>query len=288
MTWAASHFFAGIPFPAHSDQIMEIIRSRQNPLVKACIKLASQRRERLKAGLTLLDGPHLVAAAMDAKRPPEQLLVAESALAKAEVNALIVRYGKAVAVLDDALFAELSELESISGLLAIWQIPSSPMPCQRGFVLALDGIQDPGNVGAMLRTAAAVGVKEIWLGLGSADAWSPKVLRAGMGAHFALPVIERVDLPSALGCFQGERAITVLDEGSRSLFDTDLRGDIVFVLGNEGRGVSADVAAVASLRIHIPMCPGMESLNVGAAAAICLYERYRQSGCGSASGVPVA
>ncbi|HEY9102095.1 RNA methyltransferase [Chitinimonas sp.] len=256
---------------------MDLIQSRQNPLVKTCIKLAGQRRERLKSGLTLLDGPHLLMAALDASLPPERVLVAQSALDRPEIQALLARTTAPKALLDDELFASLSELESISGILALWRYPEAPAARSRGLVLALDGVQDPGNVGSILRTAAAAGVEQVWLNPACADAWSPKVLRAGMGAHFLLPILERVELPALLAQFSGKVAVTAL-ANSISLYQADLRGDLALVMGSEGSGVSTEVMQQAGLRLTIPMRPGLESLNVGAATAICLYERLRQAG----------
>ncbi|QNM98271.1 TrmH family RNA methyltransferase [Chitinimonas koreensis] len=256
---------------------MEIIQSRQNALVKTCVKLASHRRERLKSGVTLLDGPHLIRAALDAGLPPQRLLVAAGAVDKPEIVDLLGRFDGVPAVLADTLFGELTELESSSGILAVWPVPAAPAPRRDGLVLALDGVQDPGNVGAMLRTAAAAGVAQAWLSPACADAWSPKVLRAGMGAHFLLPLVERADLPALLADFGGRRAATLL-QGSVPLYAADLRGDLALVMGSEGGGVSEEVAALTELRLRIPMRAGLESLNVGAAAAICLYERLRQAG----------
>lgn len=256
---------------------MEIIQSRQNPLFKACLKLASQRRERLKQGQTLLDGPHLIAAALDAGQAPQRLLVASSAGQRREIADLLERAQLPCSYLDDSLFAELSELESSSGVLAVWSLPAAPAAQNTGFILALDGVQDPGNVGAILRSAAGAGVEQVWLSKACADVYSPKVLRAGMGAHFLLPLIERADLASLLAGFRGTRAVTALS-GSVSLFASDLRGDLALVMGSEGQGVCEALLAMANLRLRIPMQAGLESLNVGAATAICLYERVRQSG----------
>jgi len=254
---------------------MEIIHSRQNPLVKACVKLAAHRRERLKQGLTLLDGTHLIGAALDAGLPLERILVAHSALEKPEVAQLLARYHGPQSVVYDAIFDEITELETASGILAIWRVPIPRLPVNTGLVLALDGVQDPGNVGSILRTAAAAGVDQVWLSLGCADAWSPKVLRAGMGAHFLVPLVERASLPELLQAFKGKRLATALD-GSVDLYTADLRGDMVMTLGSEGQGVSAEVLAASELRVRIPMLRTLESLNVGAAAAICLFERVRQ------------
>ncbi|WP_374353548.1 TrmH family RNA methyltransferase [Chitinimonas sp.] len=258
---------------------MEILQSRHNPLIKTVAKLSTQRRERLKQGLMVLDGPHLIAAALDAGWHLERLLLAESAQHRAELQGLLRRHGQPAQLLADALFAELSELESISGILALCAMPTAVDVRKDGLVLALDGVQDPGNLGAILRTAAAAGVDQVWLGMGCADPWSPKVLRAGMGAQFVLPMVDRVPLLAAASAFSGIKAVTSL-EGSVSLYQADLRGDLLLVMGSEGQGVSSELQALASLRLRIPMTPGIESLNVGAATAICLYERVRQAGLG--------
>ncbi|KAF0814363.1 putative TrmH family tRNA/rRNA methyltransferase [Andreprevotia sp. IGB-42] len=254
---------------------MDQIQSLQNPYYKLAHKLASQRRERLKQGLMLLDGPHLIAAALDAGHALQHILLTPAAINDGECAALLGRTGASVHVVADNLFAELSELPSPTGILAIAPFPEGAIPLRNGAVLALDGVQDPGNVGSILRTALAAGIDQVWLSAGCADVWSPKVLRAGMGAHFALSVIERADLPELLAPFAGTVAATLLD-GAVDLYAADLRGDLALVLGAEGQGVSVEVAGLATLRLKIPMAPAIESLNVGAAAAICLYERVRQ------------
>ncbi|WP_051710529.1 TrmH family RNA methyltransferase [Andreprevotia chitinilytica] len=254
---------------------MDIIQSLQNPHYKLASKLATHRRDRLKQGLMVLDGAHLIEAALDAGWQMQQLLVTVTALGDAECARLIERAAVKPLVIADALFQTLTELPSPTGLIALAALPAAPVARQDGCVLALDGVQDPGNVGSILRTASAAGVDQIWLSSACADVWSPKVLRAGMGAHFAIELIERADLPGLLGHFDGPIAATLLD-GAVDLYDADLRGNLAMVLGSEGQGVSAEVAKLASRRLKIPMAPGIESLNVGAAAAICLFERVRQ------------
>ncbi|MBV1775827.1 RNA methyltransferase [Burkholderiaceae bacterium DAT-1] len=253
---------------------MEVIRSRQNLQIKSCAKLIESRRERLKTGRAVLDGIHLIEAALDAGMQIERVLVAESASIKPEIAILMTRCD-GVSIIDDALFRELSDLDSMTGVLAILAVPKMRTCVRQGWVLALDTVQDPGNVGSLMRTAVAAGVDQIWLGEGCADIWSPKVLRAGMGAHFSVDMVERVDLPTQLKAFGGDIAITGLD-GSRSLYESNLTADLVLVLGNEGQGVSMAVRECADVVLKIPMAPGIESLNVGAAGAICMYERVRQ------------
>ncbi|MBM3114448.1 RNA methyltransferase [Jeongeupia naejangsanensis] len=257
--------------------LQDPIQSPQNPLYKQLHKLATQRRDRLKLGMTLLDGPHLIDSALSSGWPLQRLLVTEAGMARPEVSGLLARAGVPVHPIADMLFATLTELPSQTGVLALTAIPPAPLPRSDGFVLLLDGIQDPGNVGTLLRTAAAAGVNQAWLSPGCADVWSPRVLRAAMGAHFVLPLIERVSLGELLDGFSGELAATLLD-GAVDLYQADLTGDLALVLGAEGQGVSPELAARASRRLRIPMAAGVESLNVGAAAAICLYERVRQLG----------
>ncbi|TJZ76165.1 TrmH family RNA methyltransferase [Chitiniphilus eburneus] len=256
---------------------METIQSRHNPLFKHLHKLATQRRERLKSRQTLLDGPHLLASALDAGWVPGRLLATPQGMASPEIAALIRRAGSPLTLIDPTLFADLSELPSPTGVLALTDWPASKTPRRDGFCLLLDGVQDPGNVGTILRTAAAAGVMQVLLSPGCADVWSPKVLRSGMGAHFLLDIVERADLPAFADDFQGVIAATLLD-GAIDLHAASLTGDLALAVGAEGQGVTPELAARARLRLRIPMAPGVESLNVGAAAAICLYERVRQLG----------
>ncbi|XZG69152.1 TrmH family RNA methyltransferase [Chitinibacteraceae bacterium HSL-7] len=255
---------------------MERITSQQNALYKHLVKLVTQRRERAKSAEALLDGAHLLAAALDAGITPQRIFVNAKGCDDAEIAALLARTEAPVQQLDDALFAALTELPSPSGVLALIAIPEAVEPLQSGGVLVLDGVQDPGNVGTLLRTAAAAGMAQVWLSPACADIWSPKVLRAGMGAQFVLPVIEKVDLPQALSAFSGDVAVTLLDDQARSVFECDLSGSLALVLGSEGQGVTAEVLRCATLKVFIPMHAGIESLNVGAAAAVCLFERLRQ------------
>lgn len=254
---------------------MDIIRSRQNPVVKHLVKLAEQRRERHVSQQTLLVGTHLVAAARAAGWPLQRLFVREGSEQRNEVAALLGAQFAPTTVLAAELFDAIEQLPSTTGLLALSGIPEPPVPRTDGCCLLLDGVQDPGNVGSILRTAAAARVDQVWLALGAADAWSPKVLRAAMGAHFVVPVIERVDPRQALAAFTGRVATTTLAQAT-DLYDADLRGDLVLAVGSEGMGVSQEVLQRADVRLRIPMHAGVESLNVGAATAVCLYERVRQ------------
>ncbi len=255
---------------------MKNIISRDNPTYKQLKKLAESSRERRKAGHTLLDGVHLVEAYLQSGRLPELVAVSESGLGHTECGQLLQRMRQVpLLVLADALFAELSPVETPVGLLAQIAIPSAEPGTHPDFVILLEDIRDPGNLGSILRSAAAAGVAAAWLSTGCVDVWSPKVLRAGMGAHFALAIEERADLAQKLAVFDGLSVVTSL-QAEKSLYELDLRGPVAFVFGNEGAGVSPLLAEAAGTRALIPMPGRAESLNAAAAAAVCLFERVRQ------------
>lgn len=253
---------------------MKLIQSRENSFFKALKRLAESGRERRKTGQTLLDGVHLVEAYEAAFGPVETLVLAESVQASGEIGAYVT--GREIIVLADGLMRDLGLVETPSGLLAVAAMPKQNVAVDiESDAILLDGVQDPGNVGALLRTAAAAGIKQALLAPGCASAWSPKVLRAGQGAHFAIAIHEEVDLAAFMADYRGTTAVTCLD-GATSLYDAPWNGPLAWIFGAEGQGVSADLTAAAQLRIRIPMPGRVESLNVAAAAAICLFEAVRR------------
>ena len=254
---------------------MKNIQSRDNAFYKSLKRLAESGRERRKAGQTLLDGVHLVAAYEASHGPVETLVVASSSLDRAEISHLLA--GREHVVLADALMRELGLVDTPSGLLAQVAIParSVAVDLKKPAVL-LDAVQDPGNVGTLLRTAAASGVEQVLLSPGCASVWSPKVLRAGQGAHFVLDIHEEADLPAFIENYQGTSVVTCLAQ-SVSLYEAQWQGPLAWIFGAEGQGVRPELIAAADLKIRIPMPGKVESLNVAAAAAICLYEALRRS-----------
>jgi TrmH family RNA methyltransferase len=180
-----------------------------------------------------------------------------------------------VLCLRDALFRELSELAHPVGILArIAVLPAPTFPITSDCLL-LDAVQDAGNVGTLLRTAAAAGVQDVLLGTGCAGAWTPRVLRAGQGAHFGLSIHEQVDLSAFLRDYPGVSIAAVAHEG-QLLYALDFSQPAAWLFGSEGQGVSPELIALVNRRATIPLAPGCESLNVSAAAAICLFEMRRQ------------
>jgi TrmH family RNA methyltransferase len=253
------------------------ISSRDNPFFKSLHKLSTSGRERRETGQTLLDGAHLLRAFLDAGGKPEHLLVNETALQNAEIIALLEGCADvAQTQLDDALFAQLSELRTPNGLLTLVAIPSPKVTVAHAqFALLLEDIQDPGNLGSILRSAAAAGCDAVFLSQGCADAWSPKVLRAGMGGHFVLSITESADLLEVAAKFTGKiLAASLLAD--KSLYDSNLRGKLAFVIGNEGAGLSKPLLDAAQQHFIIPMPGKVESLNAAAAVAVCLFEAVRQ------------
>lgn len=253
------------------------ITSRDNPFFKSLQKLSTSARERREAGQTLLDGAHLLRAYLDSGNKPVHLLINEQALQDAEIVSLLDNCSEVPQTqLDDALFAQLSELKTPNGLLALIAIPPAKVPvahCQ--FALLLEDIQDPGNIGSILRSAAAAGCDAVFLSQGCADAWSPKVLRAGMGGHFALSLHESADLLQVAAEFTGKILAASL-HAEKSLYDSNLRGKLAFAIGNEGAGLSPALLVAAAQHFIIPMPGKMESLNAAAATAVCLFEAVRQ------------
>jgi TrmH family RNA methyltransferase len=254
-----------------------VIKSRDNPRVKRWAKLVSDSSLRRSEKRVIVEGPHLVAEALQAGLKPVALIVSESGLLRDEIRRLVGKHEPIV--LGDHIFGIVADAETPPGIAAEIPIPEASSPAAKP-VLFLEGIQDPSNVGAILRTAAAFEVGEAILDRGCADAWSPKVLRSAMGGHFRLGLRQVASLGKVLDAFQGKLVCTVLTDGV-SLRAADLSGRLGWIFGAEGQGVSDATARRAAVKVTIPMAPGTNSLNVAAAAAICLYQGFNRPGAGS-------
>lgn len=253
------------------------IISRDNAFFKSLLKLSSSARERSERGQTLLDGTHLLRAFLDSGHQPLHLLINEHAGYNAEIKSLLASCEELPKTqFDDALFTQLSELKTPNGLLSLVDIQQPLLTAaQAQFILLLEDIQDPGNLGSMLRSAAAAGCDAVFLSVGCADAWSPKVLRAAMGGHFSLHIHENADLMQVAVTFGGKLLAASL-QAEHSLYACELSTKIGFVIGNEGAGISASLQAAVQQRFIIPMPGKVESLNAAAATAVCLFEAARQ------------
>ncbi len=249
------------------------IHSRANPLLVQLRKLAQDATAYRKAGLLWLEGEHLCSALRQRGGLPQRAVLSETGWQSAALRALCAGVPQ-VSVLPDALFAGISALESPAAIGFLLPVPPPPAIEPMAASLVLDRLQDAGNVGSVLRSAAAFGVRQVLALKGTAALWSPKVLRAGMGAHFALRLHEGLD-DAALAALRVP-LIATSSHGSVALHDAVLPRPCAWVLGHEGQGVSPALLARCSQQLRIPQPGGEESLNVAAAAAVCLYESARR------------
>ncbi len=255
------------------------IQSRDHAGYRSLVRLASSARARREQRATLLDGAHLIEAFRAAGGTAETLVASEAGQARDEVRRLFDETpAHARMLLADRLFDDIAQVATPTGVLAVIRTPAPPaLPARLENCLLLEGIQDPGNLGSILRTAVAAGVGRVLLSKGCAFAWSPKVLRAGQGAHFFLALHEDAPLGAVAEQFDGP-VIATDPRAALSLFDAALAARCAWIFGTEGAGASPALAARASLRVRVPMPGPAESLNVAAAAAVCLFEQVRQTG----------
>lgn len=243
------------------------ILSRDNPFVKDLRRLAQDTTAYRKQGRIWLEGDHLCRAAMARGVQPAMSVFSESFWPLAQVE--YAQVATKTIVMADALFADISGLESPARMGFILDLPVGATLQPGAATVVLDRVQDAGNVGSILRSASAFGFRQVVAIKGSAALWSPKVLRAGMGAHFALELIEGVEHKDLLA-LQVPLLVTSSHAGEH-LHRATLPWPCAWVMGHEGQGVSAQLEERAAMRIRIAQPGGEESLNVGAAAAICLH-----------------
>ncbi len=249
------------------------ITSRDNPLLVRVRKLVADPGGYRKAGVLWIEGEHLCEAFVAKGGVPAQAIVTDAGWQQPGLRTLAAR-AAAVALVPQALMAGLSTLESPAPLGFVVDWPGSPALDPQAPGVVLDRLQDAGNVGAILRSAAAFGFGQVLALKGTAALWSPKVLRAGMGAHFGLRLVEGLE-PDALGALRVPLLATS-SHGETVIDALRLPWPCAWVFGHEGRGVSAALADQCSMQLCIPQPGGQESLNVAAAAAVCLYESIRQ------------
>jgi TrmH family RNA methyltransferase len=254
------------------------VTSRQNPRLREAAALIASARDRRKAGKCVLEGEHIVAAYAARYGSPQMLIVSDDVLSRPAVRALAQSHPGRTLVVAPALFSDLATLPAGVGVLAVVTAPGPGDPTPAAFCLLLDDVQDPGNVGSMLRSAAAAGVEQVLLSKHCAFAWSPKVLRAGQGAQFHVAIHEDVDLAAWARAYReaGGDVLVTVAAGGTDLYAARFAPRVALAIGNEGSGVSDALAAQATQRVTIPMPGGVESLNAAAAAAVCLFECVRR------------
>ncbi len=252
------------------------ISSRDNPFYKELLQLAESSRERKRRQVTVIEGVHLCEAYLDRETEPLDTVVSESAIAHPQVRAMLERLPRLPVMLSDSLFRSISAVEHGVGIAMLIDTPRPQLPERIDQdAVFLDRIQDPGNIGTILRTCAAAGVRTVFTAPGTVWCWSPKVLRAGMGAHFHLEIHESVSWQDIRQSIAVQTRATALD-ASTAIWDLDLRSAGLWLFGQEGSGLDASLVDAADQRVFIPQDRSIESLNVGVAAALCLYEQLRQ------------
>jgi TrmH family RNA methyltransferase len=255
---------------------MPRVTSPDNPRLKQAIRLLASSRERRKAGLCVLEGEHLIGVYVERYGIPDTVITLESAAEGPALRALRGRIpASRVLAVTDSAWIDFTQLPADVAVLAVVATPSPKPGPIADFCLLLDDLQDPGNVGSILRTAAAAGVAQVFMSRRCAFAWSPKVLRAGQGGHFHLEIFEDVDLVAWVKAYRGTTIATVA-AGGEPLYAAEMRPPVAIAIGNEGAGLSAQLQAAATRRVTIPMPGKFESLNAAAAAAVCLFECVRR------------
>jgi len=256
---------------------MQRVISRHNPRLRDAARLIASSRERRKQGRCVIEGEHLIGVYLDRYGAPEMLLVNEEVMERPSVRAIAAHNPARTLIVPSRLFADLAVLPADVGMLAVVSTPQPSVQAGADFCLLLEDVQDPGNVGSMLRSAAASGVDQVILSKHCAFAWSPKVLRAAQGAHFLLDIHHDVDLAAWAASYRKNgRVVASVTIGGASVYSTALSGRIAIAIGNEGAGVSSALLSQADMRVTIPMPGRMESLNAAAAAAVLLFECVRQ------------
>ena len=259
--------------PASGSQAVHVT-SRDNPLIKDLRKLSQDSTAYRKQDRVWLEGDHLCRAALARGLRPTIAVFSESFWPTARDEWM--RTADKIVVIPDAFLPDISGLESPARIGFVLELPASPALAPGKASVILDRVQDAGNVGSILRSAAAFGFSQVIALKGTAALWSPKVLRAGMGAHFGLALVEGAALPDldALGL---PILVTSSHEGSL-VHEQRLPMPCAWAMGHEGQGVSGELMARAALRVKIDQPGGEESLNVAAAAAICLYASSLRAG----------
>lgn len=257
-----------------------MITSNQNPKIRRVRELLAKRSERDSSGAFVVEGVRLAEEAFASGWPVELVLFSGELSARGQ-QALNKLSDSAVEIEEIAshLMDGLTDTETSQGILAVIQHHEIPLPAGADFFVVADVIRDPGNLGTLIRTCAAAGVDELFLTPGSVDPFAPKVLRAGMGAQFRLPIHQAgwEQIAATLHNRPDPARILLSDvEGGKTAWESDLRGPLALVIGSEAEGVSSAARQAADDNIHIPMPGRSESLNAAVAAGILIFEVVRQ------------
>lgn len=253
-----------------------LVQSKDNPRFRAALDLVHSSRERRKQQQTFIEGIHLCRTFVEQGSAPRQVFATQASLEHPEVAVLWQQPDVEHILLSPGLFRELSQVDHGQAIAFVIDTPKSELPAvvDQSSVY-VDRVQDPGNVGAILRCCAAAGVVNLFTSSGTAFCWSPKVLRSAMGAHFLINIFEGVawsDLQPRLRI----ASLATAADAPGSIWQTDLRAPCIWLFGNEGAGLEQSIRSTVGSWVSIPIQARVESLNVANAAAICLFEQRRQ------------
>ena len=250
---------------------MESISSPKNEKIKELVKLQTAKG-RKKAGMYLLEGEHLVEEAIKERAQIKLIVVTSNRLE--DYKNLLAQTDVQVLVVSQDVFHKLSMTETTQGILAVVEIVKQEILPNKGRFIVLDAVQDPGNLGTIVRTADAAGFDAVVIGTGTVDLYNDKVLRSMQGSHFHIPVFQ-ANLQEYLPILKEKGvqvAVTALHRNSKDYSVLQGAIDVAIVVGNEGQGVSEDVIDLADVVVTIPMFGKAESLNVSIATALLMYK----------------
>jgi TrmH family RNA methyltransferase len=257
-----------------------MITSVHNPKIQAIRKLQAHAKERRVQHRFVIEGVRLAQEALQAGWEAHLALFTDQLdeRGKAVLDGFITR-GVSTEQVTEAVMKTASDTDTPQGLLIVLAAHPLPIPESQSFILVLDGVRDPGNLGTILRTAAAAGVQDVLLTPGCVDAFAPKVVRAGMGAHFRLPIqqpgwdgIQRI-----LKNPENNLQVYLADSASGKPYtEVDFRSPTALIVGGEASGAGSKSVFLADEKVHIPMPGGSESLNVAVAVSILVFEVVRQ------------
>jgi TrmH family RNA methyltransferase len=253
-----------------------MLTSTKNPRIQQIRKLQSSARTRRREGLFVVEGVRLVEEALKAGWQPGLVLFTEELSERG--RKIVDRYqalGAEVLAVTPHVMQAASDTQTPQGILAVLPMPEWELPAQPTFFLILDGVRDPGNLGTLLRTALAANVEAVILPPGGVDAFSPKVVRAGMGAHFKLPIIS-MDWETIGQRLAGLSFFLADSGGGAAHFEAGFEVPLALIMGGEASGAGDQAQKLATSRVHIPMPGKAESLNAAVAGSILMFEVVRQ------------
>lgn len=257
---------------------MEHIQSKDNLLIKDIRKL-KEKKHRIASNMFLVEGFRFTEEALDSDFEVVYIFISDRGQSKYEGSSMESKLQKNTKVytLSDSLFKSICDTDNPQGIIAVVKNKPVDIKYDYGFYVLADKIQDPGNMGTIIRTAHAAGALGVIITKGTVDIYNEKTLRSTMGSIFKIPVIEDKDLSLIQKLRNdGFKLVTSSLDTDKNFYDIDLKDKVIISIGNEGNGISAEVYDISDFRIKIPMPGGAESLNVAIAASIMMYEVVRQ------------